>query len=58
MLFIAAIVILFVVFTHKRRSEYAGLPVGAAKPVVPLWLFLALVFGAIYGVCYASGVFN
>lgn len=56
MLFIAAIVILFVIFTHKRRSEYAGLPVGSAKPVLPLWMFLAFVFGAIYGVCRLAGV--
>ena len=39
-------------------TKYAGVPRGSAKPKIPLWLFLAAVFGAIYGVCALAGVFS
>lgn len=39
-------------------TQYKGVPRGSKKPAIPFPLFLAAVFGAIYGVCYAVGVFN
>lgn len=39
-------------------TEYAGVPRGSARPVIPFWLFLAAFGAAIYGICYAAGVFN
>ena len=37
--------------TGQVITKYAGVPRGSAKPKIPLWLFLVVIFGLIYGVC-------
>jgi len=39
-------------------TQYSGVPRGSQKPAVPFGLFLAAVFGVIYGVAYLAGAFN
>ena len=57
MILIAVVAIIFVLLTG-RRAKYPVLPIGAPRPAIPFWLFLAAIFVIIYGALPVAGVFQ